>query len=115
MHRVFAVVAFVSLAAVASAPASELFDAHASYLEAERDFEEVRAELGLSGSAPLAGLENARDECAWEQAARRDFEAVQRDQGLSGSSPLAGLERYEYSVRPEVPPVILAHASIRGR
>lgn len=115
MHRVFAVVAFVSLAAVASVPASELFDAHASYVEAERDFAEVRAELGLSGSAPLAGLENPRDERAWEERARRDFEAVQRDQGLSGSSPLAGLERYEYSVRPQVAPVILAQASLRGR
>jgi hypothetical protein len=115
MYRVFAVLAFVSLAAVPSAPASELFDADASYAEAEREFEEVRAELGLSGSAPLAGLENPRAERAWEERARRDFEAVQRDQGLSGSSPLAGLERYEYSVRPQIAPAILAQASIRGR
>ena len=115
MQRVFAVVAFVSFAAVSGAPATELFDAHVSYVEAERDFEEVRAELGLSGSAPLAGLEGRRDERAWEERARRDFEGVQRDQGLSGSSPLAGLERYEYSVRPEVAHVILARASVRGR
>jgi hypothetical protein len=115
MHRMFAVLTFVSLAAVSSAPASEPFGADASSVEAVRDFYEVRAELGLSGSAPLAGMENRRDERAWEQGARRDFETVQGDQGLSGSSPLAGLERYEYSVRPQVAPVILAQASVRGR
>lgn len=115
MQRVFAVMAFVSLTAVSGAPATELFDAHVSYVEAERDFEEVRSELGLSGSAPLAGLEGRRDERVWEERALRDFETVQRDQGLSGSSPLAGLERYEYSVRPDVAYVILARASVRGR
>lgn len=117
MHRVIAVLGFTALAGAGSALASEPFDAHESYLQAERDFSHVRAELGLSGSAPLAGLERTREERAWEEKARRDFEAAQRELGLSGSSPLAGLERYDITVRPQVPPVILAHASVprRGR
>ena len=56
MQRVMAVLAF-SLAAASAAPASEAVDASEAYLEAQRDFDAVRSELGLSGSAPLVGLE----------------------------------------------------------
>jgi hypothetical protein len=115
MLRVVAVLGFISLAAVSGVSATEPFDAHESYLEAERDFTAMRSELGLSGSAPLAGLEQARiPESVWD-AARRDFEAVAANQGLSGSAPLFGLERYELTVRPQVAHVILANASVRGR
>jgi hypothetical protein len=115
MIRVMAVLGFMSLAAVASASATEPFDANVAYLEAERDFESVRGELGLSGSAPLAGLEPSAAERAWERRARRNFEAAYGSLGLSGSSPLVGLERYELTVRPQVAHVILANASPRGR
>jgi hypothetical protein len=110
-----AVLAFFSLAAVSGATATEPFDASAAYLEAERDFESVRGELGLSGSSPLAGLETSAAERAWEHRARRDFERAYQRLGLSGSSPLVGLERYELTVRPQVAHVILANASPRGR
>jgi hypothetical protein len=114
MRRVMAVLGFISLAAVSGASATEPFDAHESYLEAERDFAVVQSELGLSGSAPLTGLENARvPEGVWDSA-RRDFEVVATNQGLSGSAPLVGLERYELTVRPQVAHVILINAS-RGR
>jgi hypothetical protein len=115
MQRMLAVMGFISLAAVSSAAATEPFDASVAYLEAERDFESVRAELGLSGSAPLAGLEPSAAERAWERRARRDFEAAYGRLGLSGSSPLVGLERYELTVRPQVAHVVLANASPRGR
>ena len=115
MQQLIAVLAF-SLVAVSGAAASEPVDAHGAYLEAERDFVDVRAELGLSGSAPLEGLEEPRaHEPAWEQDARRDFESVHRELGLSGSAPLVGLERYEFTVRPQVAHVILATVSVRGR
>jgi hypothetical protein len=113
MQRVMAVLAF-SLAAASAAPASEAIDASEAYLEAQRDFDAVRSELGLSGSAPLAGMERAA-ESGWERRARRDFEAVHRAQGLSGSAPLVGLEKYELTVRPQVAYVILATAPARGR
>ena len=115
MQRVMAVLGFVSLVAVSGAAAMEPFDASVAYMEAERDFESVRGELGLSGSAPLAGLAPSAAERAWERRARRDFEAAYGSLGLSGSSPLAGLERYELTVRPQVAHVILANASTRGR
>jgi hypothetical protein len=115
MQRVMAVMGFISLATVSSAAAVEPFDASVAYVEAERDFESVRGELGLSGSAPLAGLERSAAERAWERRARRDFEAAYHGLGLSGSSPLAGLERYEITVRPQVAHVILANPSRRGR
>jgi hypothetical protein len=114
MRRVMAVLGFISLAAVSGASATEPFDAGESFLEAERDFAVVQSELGLSGSAPMAGLEVARvPESVWDNA-RRDFEIVATNQGLSGSAPLVGLERYELTVRPQVAYVILANAS-RGR
>lgn len=113
MHRVTAVLAFIVLAAVSGAAATEPFDASVAYLEAERDFASVRSELGLSGSAPLAGMEASAAERAWERRARRDFEAAYADLGLSGSSPLAGLERYELTVRPQVAHVVLANAARR--
>ena len=112
MHRVIGVLAFIALAAASGASAVEPFDASESYLEAQRDFEAARAESGLSGSAPLVGLGQTRAERAWEQGARRDFEVVQSDLGLSGSAPLFGLERYDFTVRPQVAPVILARASV---
>jgi hypothetical protein len=115
MQQLIAALA-VSLVAVSGAAASEPVDAHHAYLEAERDFPDVRAELDLSRSAPLAGLEELRThEPAWEQDARRDFESVHRDLGLSGSAPLVGLERYAFTVRPQVAYVILANASVPGR
>jgi hypothetical protein len=115
MQQLIAVLTF-SLVAVSDARASEPVDAHDAYLEAERDFADVRAELNLSRSAPLAGLEEPRvHEPAWEQEARRDFESVYGELGLSGSAPLVGLERYEFTVRPQVPHVILATASVPGR
>lgn len=113
MHRVFAVLGFLTLASVASA--TEAFDADAAYLEAERDFAASRAELGTSGSAPLAGLDRSAEERAWEQRARRDFEKEYASLGLSGSAPLAGLERYELTVRPQVAHVILANARLSRR
>jgi hypothetical protein len=115
MQRLVAVVAFISLAAVSGVSATEPFDAHESYLEAERDFAEMSGELGLSGSAPLTGLEPVRVPDSVVELARRDFEAIAVNQGLSGSSPMFGLERYEITVRPQVAHVILANASRRGR
>jgi hypothetical protein len=113
MKRLMVVLAFPLLAASA-ASASEAIDASEAYVEAQRDFDAVRSELGLSGSAPLAGLERA-GETPWEQAARLDFEVMQGSLGLSGSAPLVGLETYALTVRPQVAYVILASAPARGR
>ena len=83
MHTVFAGLALGSLLIVA-----------------ERDFDAARGQLGMSGSAPLAGVECASTGVDQEDDGLEDFEAVRAELGLSGSAPLVGLERYELTVRP---------------
>ena len=107
MHRIVAVLGFLSLASAAAA--TEAFDLDAAYAEAERDFAASRAELGTGGSAPLVGMDRSDEERAWEEHARRDFEKEYARLGLSGSAPLAGLERYELTVRPQVAYAVLAN------
>jgi hypothetical protein len=114
MQRTLAVLAFISLAAVSGASAIEPFESSETYVAAQGDFVAAQAELGLSGAAPMVGLEQARVPESVYDGARRDFEVVATNQGLSGSSPLFGLEKYELTVRPQVAHVILANAS-RGR
>jgi len=106
MHRIVAVLGFLSLA---SAAAATDFDLDAAYAEAERDFAASRAELGTGGSAPLVGMDRSEEARAWEEHARRDFEKEYAQLGLSGSAPLVGLERYELTVRPQVAYAVLAN------
>ena len=105
MHPLIAVLAFGSLTTLWGPVACDALPDSSdwAYVEAEQDFEAVRGELGLSGSAPLVGLEALRADLTWDDGeARRDFEAVHAALGLSGSAPLVGLESYELTVRPAV-------------
>ena len=114
MQRTLAVLAFITLAAGSVATATGPFESSETYVAAQFDFVAAQAELGLSGAAPMVGLEQTRVPESVFDTARRDFEVVAVSQGLSGSAPLVGLEKYELTVRPQVAHVILANAS-RGR
>ena len=121
MHRLVAVLSLALLVMLSRpAAASDIWSASADWtrVDAAQDFDAVRSEMGLSGSAPLFGLEPLPTLSLDEGAARSDFEAVYTELGLSGSAPLAGLEAYELTVRPAVaysPFAAVAEASSGGR
>jgi len=61
-----------------------------SIARAEMDFEARRAELGLTGSAPMVGLE------PMESVTSKEFDERRTELGLVGSAPMVGLERLSH-------------------
>ena len=106
MHRLIAVLALGSSTLLSRpAVACDGWSASANWtrLDAAQDFDAVRSEVGLSGSAPLHGLEPLPIALTLDdEDGRSDFEVVYAQLGLSGSAPLAGLEAYELRVQPAV-------------
>jgi hypothetical protein len=75
------------------APCTEAIESEAH----DSDLVALEAAAGLSGSAPLVGLERGR---SWEEQAARELEVVHAELGMVGAAPLVGLEAYQIRVRP---------------